>query len=299
MENIEDYKIILKGAEARAKIRSGMQQVADLVRCTLGGISRSVMFEYKGRTQVVNDGMIIAREVVLQDEVENLGAQAIIEVALRQNELAGDGTTTAMILTEAIINEAMEKIEKMPEFMAGQVNVLEIRRKIQDSCKNIVEELKKSANPVKTKEDLEKVATVSLDDPKLGKIVAGMVWEVGKDGCVSVEEGFKTETEYETVMGMKFPGTYISDFLITNPQRREAIWENTPVIVTNATIESLSELKNIFWAIGDLGNEKGLKKNKLVIIANKFDKSMIGPVVLSTIKTNFKILAIKTSETHF
>src|SRR3990167_3661314 len=133
MENIEDYKIILKGAEARAKIRYGMQQVADLVRCTLGGISRSVMFEYKGRTQVVNDGMIIAREVVLQDEVENLGAQAIIEVALRQNELAGDGTTTAMILTEAIINEAMEKIEKMPEFMAGQVNVLEIRRKIQDS----------------------------------------------------------------------------------------------------------------------------------------------------------------------
>ena len=294
MPNRTDYKIILLGQEARDKIKNGMSQVANLVRCTLGGISRSVMFEYKGRTQVANDGMRIAQEVVLKDEVENLGAQAIIEVAIRQNEMAGDGTTTAMILTEAIIDEAMKKIGGVPDFMmTGGVNVLEIRRQIQKSCKNIIEKLKQSANPIATKEELEKVAAVSLDDEELGKIVAGMVWEVGKDGCVTVEEGFHPQTEYEVIKGMKFPGTYISDFLITNAQRKEAVWENTSIIVTNATIESFNDLKAIYWAV-----QEKMKKDKVAVIAWKFDKAMIPPIIMGNLKTPFKLLAIKASEAH-
>jgi chaperonin GroEL len=212
-------KMILSSSEAREKIMAGVDKLANIVKVTLGPKGRNVILDKGyGAPTITNDGVTIAKEIQLEDKYENVGASLIQEVAEKTNDVAGDGTTTATVLAQAILNQWKE--------LRNQADVLAVKRGIDKAVNFVVEELRKVKKDVKTSEEIAQVATISSLDAEVGKLIAEAMSEVGKDGVITVEEGQTTGLEKEVVKGMRFDKGFVAPYMITNPERMEADWEN-------------------------------------------------------------------------
>ncbi len=283
--------IITTGKEAKEKILSAVSKVSDIVGKTLGPGGKNVLVQQDFRGQrVTNDGVTIADSLVLQDETEQLIARTFVEAAKKTNDKAGDGTSTSIVLARALIEKVLKENDEDLVGSEGS-NVMELKRQIDKEKDLIVEEIKKRSEKIKTKEDLIKIASVSLEDEGLGKKVAELVWEVGKDGFVGVEEGFKNEIETESIIGMKFNGKYIDERLSTN-NHKEAIYEGeVPVLVTNhhLTLEDWNTIKAL---LEDLVKKQN--KGAMVIFAEKYDADLQNMILKQSLQTPVKVLAVKS-----
>jgi len=281
------YRIIKKDNEAREALKRGIDAVVDVVKMTLGPRGRNCIFEYKNKVpRVTNDGVSIAREIILKDEIEDLGAQTVIEAGQKTNQMVGDGTTSSMVLTQKIVEKAFEAFDTKSSLVGGGQDPMSIKREIDRNCEKVVEELKKSAKKITKLEDIENVAITSMEDEKIGKIIAEMVKRVGVNGFISVDDSYNYETETDIIEGMKFYGRYAADFMITNA-RRQAVFEDTDILVSNHNIETRHQIIPIADKV--LKN----KKKKFVIFARKFSPEVLASIYNTARYAHFDILAVK------
>lgn len=219
-------KQIVFGTQAREKVRKGVDTLADAVKVTLGPRGRNVAFERSfGSPKITKDGVTVAKEIELEDKLENMGAQMVREVASKTNDVAGDGTTTATVLAQAIFREGNKYV------IAG-ANPMELKRGIDKAVEIVVAEVKKAAKPVNNKKEIEQVATISANsDAVIGQQIAQAMERVGKDGVITVEEARGIDDELDVVEGMQFNSGYLSQYFVTDAQKMEAVLEN-PVILT-------------------------------------------------------------------
>ena len=220
-------KDIISSEEARKRLKAGVDKLADTVKVTLGPKGRNVVLEKKyGSPNITNDGVTIAKEIELEDPSETMGAQIVKEVASKTNELAGDGTTTATVLTQAIVEEGVKNV-------AAGANPMAIKRGIEKASAAVSAELDKIAKPVKASTEIANVASISADDPEVGKLIAEVMEVIGEDGIVTVEEGQTLGLDKEIVEGMQFDKGYVSPYMITDATRMEAVMENAPILITD------------------------------------------------------------------
>ncbi len=273
-------KMILSSDEAREKIMAGVDKLANIVKVTLGPKGRNVILDKGfGSPTITNDGVTIAKEIQLEDKFENVGASLIQEVAERTNDVAGDGTTTATVLAQAILNHWKEA--------RNQSDVYSIKRGIDKAVAFVVEELKKVKKEVKTSEEIAQVGTISSLDSEVGRFIAEAMNEVGKDGVITVEEGQTMGLEKEVVKGMRFDKGYVSPYMITNPARMEAVWDNPHILVTDKKISSIQEILPLLEKIAGSG------KKDLVIIADDIEGEALTTFILNKLRGSFNVLAIK------
>ncbi|MGO0123513.1 chaperonin GroEL [Desulfothermobacter acidiphilus] len=273
-------KQILFRENARAAIERGVNAVADAIKVTLGPRGRNVVLEKKfGSPQIVNDGVTIAREIELPDPVENLGAQLVKEVSSKTNDVAGDGTTTAALLAQAIVREGMKNVT------AG-ANPIMLKRGIDKAVEQVVEELKKIAKPVESREAIEQVASISANDPEIGRLIAEAMEKVGKDGVITVEESKGITTTLEVVEGMNFDRGYISPYFITDPERMEAVLEEAYILITDKKISAVADLLPLL--------EKVLQTGKpLLIIAEDVEGEALATLVVNKLRGTLAVCAVK------
>jgi len=251
------------------------------VRTTIGPKGRNVVLDKGfGPPTITNDGVSIAKEIELEDKVENLGAEIVKEVAEKTNDVAGDGTTTAVILAQAIISEGLKNVT------AG-ADPLSLKKGIEKAMKKVVSELKKMAKPVTTKEERAQVATISAESKEIGGLITEVMEQVGKDGIITVEESKTFGLEKEIVKGLRFDKGYASPYMITNPERMEAIYEDPFILITDKKITSLNEILPILEKIAQTG------KKELVIIAEDLDGEALATLVVNKLRGTFNALAIK------
>jgi chaperonin GroEL len=274
-------KQILYSEAARKKLKNGVDKLANAVKVTLGPKGRNVVLEKGyGAPTITNDGVSIAKEIELEDKIENVGAEVIKEVASKTNDVAGDGTTTATVLAQAIIAEGLKNVT------AG-ANPLAIRRGLEKGLKEVVKALKETSRPVNTKEEMAQVATISAEDSELGNLIAEVMEEVGKDGVVTVEESQTFGIQKEIVKGLQFDRGYISPYMVTDVERMEAVHEDVPVLVTDKKISALTEILPVLEKVASTG-----KKN-LVIIAEDVDGDALATLVVNKLRGMFNALAVK------
>lgn len=274
-------KKILYNEDARKALKRGIDAVADVVKITLGPRGRNVILDKGyGSPTITNDGVSIAKEISLKDKFENMGAEIIKEVAEKTNNVAGDGTTTATILTQAIINEGMKQTTM-------GVNAMGLKAGIEMASKDIVATLKSIAKPIKTDEEIRQVATISAESLELGSIIADTIKKVGKDGVVTVEESQSTSLESEIVEGMEFDKGYVSAYMVTNTDRLEAEMNDPYILLTDKKISSIKEILPILEQIAQTG------KKELVIIAEDVDGEALTTLVVNKLRGTFNVLAIK------
>lgn len=275
-------KDILFGDDARKKMVAGVSKLAKTVKLTVGPKGRNVILEKKyGSPLITNDGVTIAKEIELKDPYENMGAQLVKEVATKTNDLAGDGTTTATILAEAMIMEGFRNITAGADPMA-------LKRGIDKAVEKACAELEEMAIEVgDSKEKIMQVATISAQDENVGKLIADVMEMVGHDGVITVEESQTTELEKDVVKGMQFDNGYISPYFVTDPQRMEAIYEDAFILITDKKISSLQELVPVIEKVAGAG------KKELVIIAEDVDGDALGTLILNKIRGVFSVLAVK------
>ena len=274
-------KQVIFDTEVRAALKRGVDIVAGAVKVTLGPKGRNVAIDKSwGGPTITNDGVSIAKEIVLADKFENMGASIVKEVANKTNDKAGDGTTTAVVLTQAIITEGLKKT-------AMGANAMMVRRGIEMAAKDAVEELKKMAKPVKGKEDVRQVATISAESRELGEAIADIVEKVGKDGVVTVEESQSIGIETDYVEGMEFDKGYVSAYMITNAERMEAEIKDAPILVTDKKISAIKDILPLLEKVAQSG------KKDLVIIADDLDGEALTTLVLNKLRGNFNVLAVK------
>jgi len=274
-------KMIIYGEEARAKLKSGVDKLADAVKVTLGPRGREVILEKKwGSPAVTKDGVSVAKEIELPDPLENMAAQLVKEVASKTADVAGDGTTTATILTQAIYTEGLKAI-------ASGANPVYVKRGIDEAVKVIVEELKKMSKEVSGRTEIEQVATISANnDPEIGKIIADAMEKVGKDGVITVEEAKGAETVLETTEGMQFDRGYLSPYFVTNPEKMEAVLENPFILIYEKKISNIRELLPVL--------EKVVQTNRpLLIIAEDVEGEALATLVVNNLKGVLKVCAVK------
>lgn len=275
-------KQILFSEKARQAMQRGVDQLAAAVKITLGPKGRNVILgKSYGSPQVTNDGVTIAKDIELEDKFENMGAELVKEVASKTNDAAGDGTTTAVVLAQAIIREGLK-------YAAAGVNVISLRQALEDATAHIVKELQKMAKPVKTKEEIVQVATISAESEELGKIIAEAVEKVGKDGAVTVEESQGTGIEKEIVGGMQFDRGYVSPYMITNAERMESVIEDPYILLTDKKISSIQTILPLLEKIAKSG------KKELVIIAEEVEGDALATLVVNRLRGAFNALAVKT-----
>ncbi len=274
-------KKILYNEDARKALKRGVDAVADAVKITIGPRGRNVVLDKGyGSPTITNDGVSIAKEITLKDKFENMGAEIIKEVAEKTNNVAGDGTTTATILTQAIITEGMKHTTM-------GVNAMGIKLGIEQASKYAVSELKKLAKPIKSDEEISQVATISAESEELGKIIANTIKKVGKDGVVTVEESQSTGLESEIVEGIQFDKGYVSPYMITNPERMESVFNDPAILVTDKKISSIKEVLPLLEQLAQSG------KKDLVIIAEDIDGEALTTFVLNKLRGTFNVLGIK------
>lgn len=274
-------KQIIFKEKAKEGLKRGIDAVAEAVKITLGPKGRNAILEKGyGAPTITNDGVSIAKEIEMEDKVENMGAEIVKEVASKTNDLAGDGTTTAVVLTQAIVKEGMR-------VTTLGVNPLGIRRGIESASQAVVDALKKISKPVKNKEEIEQVATVSAESAEFGKMIAYAIDKVGKDGVVTVEESQSFNVESEFVEGMQFDKGYVSPYMITNAERMEAVYEDAQILITDKKISSIQEVLPLLEKIAGTG------KKDLVIIADDVDGEALTTFVVNKLRGTFNILAIK------
>lgn len=280
-------KTITFNEDARKQLKIGADKVSDAVRITLGPKGRNVVLDKGfGAPVITNDGVTIAKQVELEDQVENLGAEIIKEVAEKANANAGDGTTTAVVLAQAMMNEGIKNV-------AAGANPLAIKRGIDKGVMSIVKSLKRNAKPIKTKEEMAQVATISAEDKDLGMLIADVLTEVGKDGVVTIEESKTFNIEKEVVKGLQIDKGYISPYMITDPEKMEAILTDASILITDKTISSLKEILPILEKVANAG------KKELVIIADDITGEALATLVVNKIRGAFNVLAIKAPGVEF
>jgi chaperonin GroEL len=274
-------KDILSSEEARKKLKAGVDKLADTVKVTLGPKGRNVVIDKKyGSPNITNDGVTIAKEIELEDAYENMGAQIVKEVASKTNDLAGDGTTTATVLTQAIVEEGVKNV-------AAGANPMAIRRGIEKASAAVSEQLDKIAKPVKSSNEIADVASISADDPEVGKLISEVMDVIGEDGIVTVEEGQTLGLDKEVVEGMQFDKGYVSPYMVTDTTRMEAVVENAPILITDKKISSINELLPLLESLANEG------KKELVIIAEEVEGEALTTLVLNKLRGTFSALAIK------
>src|SRR4030042_4681859 len=273
-------KQLLYAEEARAKLKAGVDKLTSAVATTLGPKGRNVALDKKwGAPNVVHDGVTVAKEIELQDPFENMGAQLIKEAASKTNDICGDGTTTATILTASIVNEGIKNIT------AG-TNPMILKRGLEKGVETVVEALKKGAKKVSNYEETEQVATISAADPTIGKLIAEALERVGKDGVVTVEESKGLETNVEYKEGMEFDRGFVSQYFVTDPAKMEATVENPHLLITDKKLAAISDLLPLL--------EKLVQTTKdLVIIADDIEGEALATLVVNKIRGTVNVLAIK------
>ena len=273
-------KELLFGGEARKAIERGIDTLANAVKVTLGPRGRNVVLEKKfGSPAVINDGVTIAKEIEVEDRFENMGAQLIREVSTKTNDLAGDGTTTATVLAQAIFHEGARNV-------AAGSNPMQIKRGIERACDAVVEQLAKMSKPVKGRPGMIEVATISGNDPEIGELVAEILDTVGKDGVVSVEESKSAETSFEIVDGMQFDKGYMSPYFITDPQRMETVFENPLILFFEKKIANVQDLVPLLETVLKLGRP-------FLIVAEDVENEALATLVLNRIRANLQLAAVK------
>jgi chaperonin GroEL len=274
-------KQIIFGEDARERIAAGIKQAARAVKVTLGPKGRNVVLERSyGGPRITNDGVSIAKEISLKDKFENLGAEIVKEVANKTNDNAGDGTTTSVVLLEALVTEGLGKVAKGASAMA-------IRKGMEAAKEAAVAELKKMAKPVASSKEVKQVATISAESEELGTIIAEAVEKVGKNGVVTVEESQGLELSYEIVEGLEFDKGYVSAYLVTDPQRMEAAMKDASILITDKKISSIQELLPVLEKVAASG------RKELVIIADDVDGDALTTLVLNKLRGAFSALAVK------
>ena len=273
-------KQIIYGEEARKALQKGVDQLADTVKLTLGPKGRNVVLDKKfGAPVITNDGVTIAKEIELEDAMENVGAQLIKEVATKTNDAAGDGTTTATILAQALIREGMKNVT------AG-ANPMVLRRGIQKSVDVAVKKLASISKPVDGTEDIARVGTVSADDAVVGALIADAMEKVSSDGVITVEESKSAETYCEVVEGMQFDRGYISPYMVTDTEKMEAVIDDALVLITDKKIANIQELLPLLEQIVQSGK-------KLVIIAEDIEGEALTTLILNKLKGTFVCVGVK------
>ena len=274
-------KKILYNESARKALKAGVDAVADAVKITIGPRGRNVVLDKGyGSPTITNDGVSIAREITLKDKFENMGAEIAKEVASKTNDLAGDGTTTATILTQAIVAEGLKQTTM-------GMNAMGIRFGIEAAAKDVVAALKKIATPIKSDDEVKQVATIAAESAELGSIIADTIKKVGKDGVVTVEESQSTSLESEIVEGIQFDKGYVSAYMITNAERMEAEFNDPAILVTDKKISSIKEVLPLLEQLAQSG------KKDLVIIAEDVDGEALATFVVNKLRGTFNVLAVK------
>lgn len=274
-------KQILYSEDARKRLKAGIDKVANAVKITLGPKGRNVVLdEGFGSPTITNDGVTIAKKIEVEDKVENVGAEIIQEVASKANDVAGDGTTTATVLAQAIISEGLKNVT------AG-ANPMALRRGLEKVTEQVVKFLEQMKKPISTKEEMAQVATISAEDRELGDLIAEVMEEVGKDGVVTVEESQTFGIQKEIVKGLQFDRGYISPYMVTNAERMEAILEDAYILVTDKKISSVQDILPVLEAIAKTG------KKELVIIADDVEGDALATLVVNKLRGIFQALAVK------
>lgn len=274
-------KQILYGDEARQAIKRGVDKVANAVKITIGPKGRNVILDKGyGTPTITNDGVSIAKDISLKDKVENMGAEIVKDVASKTNDMAGDGTTTAVVLTQAIINEGFKKTTL-------GVNAMGVRLGIEAAAREVVDTLKAMAKPIKSSEEIKQVASISAESEEFGAIIADAIEKVGKDGVVTVEESQSFGVETELVEGMQFDKGYVSAYMITDSERMEAEYNDAAILITDKKISSIKEILPLLEKLAAAG------KKELVIIAEDVDGEALATLVLNKLRGIFHTLAIK------
>jgi len=274
-------KQILYSEEARKRLKLGVDKLADAVKVTLGPKGRNVILDKGfGGPTITNDGVSIAKEIELEDKIENLGAEIIKEVASKTNDVAGDGTTTAVVLAQAIVSKGFKNV-------AAGANPLALRRGIEKASVMVVEELKKLSKPIASKEEMVQVATISAEDKEMGKLIADVLEEAGKEGVVTIEESKTFGISKEVVKGLQFDKGYIAPYMVTDPERMEAVIEDAYILITDKKISSLQDILPILEKVAKSG------KKDLVIIADDVDGDALATLVVNKLRGVFNGLAVK------
>jgi chaperonin GroEL len=274
-------KRIAYDEEARRGLERGIDAVADAVKVTLGPKGRNVVLEKKfGSPQIVNDGVTIAKEIELADHMENLGAQLVREVSSKTNDVAGDGTTTAAVLAQAIVKEGLKNV-------AAGANPMGIKRGIDKAVAIVVQEIKSSAKKIESKESIAQVATISaVNDKETGNLIADAMDRVGKDGVITVEESKTIGTELKVVEGMQFDKGYISPYFVTDPERMESVLDDVFVLCVNKKINLVAELVPVLEQVAREG--KGI-----LIIAEDVEGEALATLVVNTMRKVLRAVAVK------
>jgi chaperonin GroEL len=265
---------------ARRSLKKGVDRLADAVKVTLGPKGRNVVLDKKfGAPTITNDGVTIAREVELEEPFENMGAQLLKEVATKTDDVAGDGTTTAVVLGQALVNEGLRNVT------AG-ANPMIVKRGLDKGVEVVVERLKEHARPVDNREQIAAVAAISAADPEVGELIAEVMDKVGKDGVITVEEGQSIGLEKEYTEGMQFDRGYISPYFVTNPDRMEAVLENPAVLITDKKVSSIQELLPALEKAVALGKP-------MFIVAEDVDGEANATLVVNKLRGTVSVLAVK------
>jgi chaperonin GroEL len=274
-------KIIIFNEEARRALKRGVDAVANVVKVTIGPRGRNVVLDKSyGAPTITNDGVSIAKEITLSDKFENMGAEIIKEVASKTKDVAGDGTTTSVILAQSIISEGMKHANM-------GVNAMSLRAGIEEATAKAVAILGQIAKPIKNKEEIKQVATISSESEEMGSIIADTIEKVGKDGVVTVEESQTFGVDSEVALGLEFDKGYVSPYMITNPERMEAEYKDVDVLLTDKKISSIKEILPLLESLAKIG------KKELVIIADDVDGEALATFLVNKLRGGFSVLAIK------
>ena len=273
-------KDIIYGEDARKALQAGIDKLSNTVKITLGPKGRNVVLDRKyGAPLITNDGVTIAKEIELEDAFENMGAQLVKEVATKTNDVAGDGTTTATLLAQALVREGMKNV-------AAGANPMIVKRGIQKAVNAAVEAVKASSKPVSCSEDIARVATVSADDALIGKFIAEAMDKVTADGVITVEESKTAETYSEVVEGMQFDRGYISPYMVTDTDKMEAVIDDAVILITDKKISNIQEILPLLEQVLQAGK-------KLVIIAEDVEGEALATLLVNKLRGTFTCIAVK------
>lgn len=274
-------KQILFGEDARKSIHAGLEKAARAVKVTLGPRGRNVVLEKSyGGPRITNDGVSIAKEISFKDKFENMGAEMVKEVANKSNDVAGDGTTTTVVLLEALVNEGLSSLTK-------GANAMGIRSGMEQARDAAIDALKKMAKPVEGRSDIQQVASISAESEELGRIIAETVEKVGKNGVVTVEESQGMELSYEVVEGLQIDKGYVSAYMVSNPERMEAEMRDAQILVTDKKIGSVQEILPLLEKVAQAG------RKELVIIADDVEGEALTTFVVNKLRGTFNVIAVK------
>jgi len=267
--------------DARAKIRRGVDALAEAVKVTLGPRGRTVILERDfGPPQIVNSGVLVAKSIELEDRFENMGAQLLREVAARTSEMAGDGTTTATVLAHAMVNEGLR-------YLAGGMNPMDLKRGMERAIEAVVAELRQLARPCASSQEIAHVAAISANnDRSIGELLAGAIDKVGREGAISIEDGSGLASELEVVEGMQFDRGFLSPYFINDAERQSAVLEDVAILLCDKRLSSLNDLLPLLEEVVKAGRP-------LLVIAEDIDSDALATLVINTVRGTFKTCAVK------